>query len=120
MNGLAAADHLLIALQCEYLALEGLGQILDTMEQIKSAGANKKLQLGGIIMTMFDGRTKLSEQVVNDVRNHFKKDAFKTVIPRSIRLSEAPSFGQTIFDYDNFSAGAKAYHSLGKEVIKPL
>ena len=118
MNGLAAADHLLIALQCEYLALEGLGQILDTMEQIKSAGANKKLQLGGIIMTMFDGRTKLSEQVVNDVRNHFKKDAFKTVIPRSIRLSEAPSFGQTIFDYDNFSAGAKAYRSLGKEVIK--
>ena len=77
MNGLAAADHLLITLQCEYLALEGLGQILDTMEQIKSAGANKNLALGGIIMTMFDGRTKLSEQVLGEVRSHFKKDCFR-------------------------------------------
>jgi chromosome partitioning protein len=88
------------------------------MEQIKSSGANKKLKLGGIIMTMFDGRTKLSEQVVTEVRGHFKKESFKTVIPRSIRLGEAPSFGQTIFDYDNYSAGAKAYRSLTKEVIK--
>lgn len=118
MNGLAAADHLMITLQCEYLALEGLGQILRVMEQIKSSGANKKLKLGGIIMTMFDGRTKLSEQVVTEVRGHFKKESFKTVIPRSIRLGEAPSFGQTIFDYDNYSAGAKAYRSLTKEVIK--
>lgn len=118
MNGLAAADYLLITLQCEYLALEGLTQILKVTEQIRTSGANKKLELGGIIMTMFDGRTKLSEQVVNDVRSHFKKQSFKTVIPRSIRLSEAPSFGQTIFDYDNYSAGAKAYRSLSKEVIK--
>lgn len=118
MNGLAAADFLLITLQCEYLALEGLTQILQVMEQIKTAGANKKLELGGIIMTMFDSRTKISKQIVNDVISHFKKQTFKTVIPRSIRLSEAPSFGQTIFEYDNHSAGAKAYRSLSREVIK--
>ena len=118
MNGLAAAAYLLIALQCEYLAMEGLGQILRVMEQIKSSGANKQLKLGGILMTMFHGRTKISEQVVSEVRRHFKKDIFKSIIPRSVRLSEAPSFGQTIFEYDGDSPGAWSYRNLGLEVIK--
>ena len=118
MNGLAAADKLLITLQCEYLALEGLGQILKVKDQIVEAGANPSLELGGIVMTMFDGRTKLSEQVLAETREHFPKELFSTIIPRSVRLSEAPSFGQTIFEYDRFSAGAKAYKSLAKEFAK--
>ncbi len=109
MNGLAAADKLVITLQCEYLALEGLGQILKVMGQIQESGANPELQLGGIVMTMFDGRTKLSEQVLAETREHFPNELFQTIIPRSVRLSEAPSFGKTIFDYDRFSAGAKAF-----------
>ena len=118
MNGLAAADRLLITLQCEYLALEGLGQIMKVMQQIQESGANPGLQLGGIVMTMFDGRTKLSEQVLAEAREHFPDELFKTIIPRSVRLSEAPSFGQTIFEYDRFSAGAKAYKSLAGEFAK--
>ena len=98
--------------------MEGLGQILRVMEQIKSSGANKQLKLGGILMTMFHGRTKISEQVVSEVRRHFKKDIFKSIIPRSVRLSEAPSFGQTIFEYDGDSPGAWSYRNLGLEVIK--
>lgn len=118
MNALAAADHLLIALQCEYLALEGLGQILRVVEQIKEAGVNPKLSLGGIIMTMFDVRTNLSREVVNEVQKSFPKIVFQTPVPRTVRLSEAPSHGQTIFEYDNGSAGAAAYRALGKEVRK--
>ena len=118
MNGLAAADKLIITLQCEYLALEGLGQILRVKDQIIEAGVNPGLELGGIVMTMFDGRTKLSEQVLAETREHFPKELFGTIIPRSVRLSEAPSFGQTIFEYDRFSAGAKAYKSLAKEFAK--
>lgn len=118
MNALAAADHLLIALQCEYLALEGLGQILRVVEQIKSAGVNRDLSLGGIIMTMFDVRTNLSREVVAEVRKSFSKQIFQTAIPRTVRLSEAPSHGQTIFEYDNQSAGAAAYKALGNEVRK--
>jgi len=118
MNCLAAADKLIITLQCEYLALEGLGQILRVKDQIVEAGANPKLELGGIVMTMFDGRTKLSEQVLAETREHLPKELFQTIIPRSVRLSEAPSFGKTIFDYDRFSAGAKAYRNLAKEFIK--
>jgi len=118
MNCLAAADKLIITLQCEYLALEGLGQILRVKDQIVEAGANPKLDLGGIVMTMFDGRTKLSEPVPAETREHHPKELFQTIIPRSVRLSEAPSFGKTIFDYDRFSAGAKAYRNLAKEFIK--
>ncbi len=118
MNGLAAADYLMIALQCEYLALEGLGQILKTMDQIKSAGINPKLELGGIIMTMYDLRTRLSQQVVDEAKEHFGEKVFDSIIPRSIRLAEAPSFGKSIFDYEPNSPGAHAYDQLADEVIQ--
>lgn len=118
MNSLAAADYLLIALQCEYLAMEGLGQILKVVDKLSEAGVNDHLALGGILMTMFDQRTNLAHQVVEEVRNHFDDSVFRTVIPRSIRLSEAPSFGQSIFDYDPNSNGANAYRYFAKEVIE--
>lgn len=118
MNALAAADYLLIALQCEYLALEGLGGILKVVEQLRSAGVNSHLEVGGIIMTMFDIRTNLSRQVVEEVKEHFPDKIFKTVIPRSVRLGEAPSFGKTIFQYDAMSPAAKAYKDLGNEAIR--
>jgi len=118
MNSLAAADFLLIALQCEYLALEGLGQILRNVERLKSAHVNDDLELGGVVMTMFDMRTKLSRQVVDEVKQHLPDKIFKTVIPRTVRLSEAPSFGKTIFEYDNTNPGATAYRQLAKEIIE--
>lgn len=118
MNSLAAADYLLIALQCEYMALEGLGQILKNVDRLKTAGVNPTLELGGVIMTMFDGRTNLSRQVVDEVRNHLPEKIFNTVIPRTVRLSEAPSFGKTIFAYDATNPGAVAYKALAKEVAE--
>jgi chromosome partitioning protein len=118
MNSLAAADYLLIALQCEYLALEGLGQILKVVERLHDAEINRKLTIGGILMTMFDIRTNLSRQVVEEVRTHLPDLIFDTVIPRTVRLSEAPSFGQTIFDYDRTNPGATAYKNLAVEVMK--
>jgi chromosome partitioning protein len=118
MNSLAAADYLLIALQCEYLALEGLGQILRVVERLKNANVNNALQIGGVVMTMFDIRTNLSRQVVDEVRKHLPDKIFETVIPRTVRLSEAPSFGKTIFDYDPHSPGAFAYRNLSKELVK--
>ncbi|AHF89219.1 sporulation initiation inhibitor Soj [Opitutaceae bacterium TAV5] len=118
MNSLAAADYLLIALQCEYMALEGLGQILRNVERIKDAGVNGGLELGGIVMTMFDIRTNLSRQVVDEVKQHLPDKIFNTVIPRTVRLSEAPSFGKTIFAYDPSSPGSTAYRFLAKEVIQ--
>jgi chromosome partitioning protein len=118
MNSLAAADYLLIALQCEYLALEGLGQILRVVERLKNANVNDALQIGGVVMTMFDIRTNLSRQVVDEVRKHLPDKIFETVIPRTVRLSEAPSFGKTIFDYDPHSPGASAYRNLAKELVK--
>lgn len=118
MNSLAAADHLLITLQCEYMALEGLGQILRNVDRLKSANINAALDLGGIVMTMFDVRTNLSRQVVEEVKQHLPDKIFNTVIPRTVRLSEAPSFGKTIFAYDPLSPGATAYRQLGKEVIE--
>lgn len=118
INGLVAADYLLIALQCEYLALEGLGQILEVLQQLREGGVNPNLELGGILMTMYDVRTGLSRQVVEEVKSHFQHQVFKTLIPRSIRLGEAPSFGKTIFEHDSTSSGAKAYEQLAKEVIQ--
>ena len=118
MNALAAADYLLVTLQCEYLALEGLGQILKVVDTLRSAGANNKLAVGGIIMTMYDARTKLASQVVEEVKTHLPKEIFKTIIPRSVRLSEAPSFGQTALEYDPSGPGAEAYRKLAAEVIK--
>ncbi|HEY1108611.1 MAG TPA: ParA family protein [Opitutaceae bacterium] len=118
MNSLACADYLLIALQCEYLALEGLGQILRNVERLKSAHINDRLEIGGIVMTMFDLRTNLSRQVVDDVKTHLPDKVFASVIPRTVRLSEAPSFGKTIFAYDQTNPGATAYRNLAKEVIE--
>lgn len=118
MNSLVCADKLIVTLQCEYLALEGLSQILNVVEDLRSRGVNPSLEVGGILMTMFDIRTNLSRQITEDVKKHFPDLAFNTVIPRSVRLSEAPSFGQSIFDYDKISSGAKAYDRLGDEVIQ--
>jgi len=118
MNSLAAADFLLITLQCEYLALEGLGQILKNVDRLKTAGVNPTLEVGGIVMTMFDIRTNLSREVVEEVKKHFPEKIFGTVIPRTVRLSEAPSFGKTIFAYDPLSPGATAYKNLAKEIIE--
>jgi len=118
MNGLAAADYLLITLQCEYLAMEGLGQILQVVEQLQKAGVNPDLRLGGILMTMFDIRTNLSHQVIGEVRKHFEDTVLRTVIPRSIRLGESPSFGQTIFEYEPLSPAAQAYARLGEEFAR--
>ncbi len=118
MNSLAAADFLLITLQCEYMALEGLGQILRNVERLKSQGINPALELGGVIMTMYDTRTKLSRQVVDEVKSHLPDKVFASVIPRTVRLSEAPSFGKTIFQYDPTSPGSTAYKQLAKEMIE--
>src|SRR3984957_12774755 len=118
INSLAAADYLLITLQCEYMALEGLGQILKNVDRLKTAGINDGLELGGVIMTMYDARLNLSRQVLEEVKQHLPDKIFATVIPRTVRLSEAPSFGQTIFAYDPTSPGANAYRALAKEVLE--
>ncbi len=118
MNSLASADYLLVALQCEYLALEGLGQILSVVDRLHDAGVNDRLAIGGIIMTMFDVRTKLSREVVDEVRANLPDQISETVIPRTVRLSEAPSFGQTIFEYDKLNPGSMAYRNLAKELVK--
>jgi len=116
MNGLAAADHLLITLQCEYLAMEGLGQILSVVEQLREAGVNRRLNLGGIVMTMYDSRTNLCRQVVDEVMEHLGELVFESIIPRTIRLGEAPSFGKSIFQYEKWNSGALAYEALAEEV----
>ena len=118
MNSLALADYLFITLQCEYLALEGLGQILRNVERLKAAHVNDNLQLGGVVMTMFDSRINLAKQVVDEVRQHLPDKIFKTLIPRTVRLSEAPSFGKPILAYDPNGVGAIAYRELAKEVIE--
>ena len=117
-NALAAADELLTPIQCEYFALEGLVKIVRLVEQVRDSGANGRLELGGIVMTMFDSRTNLSSQVVSEVRDHFSERVYETVIPRSVRLSEAPSFGKSILEYDPNGAGANAYRALAREFLK--
>ena len=117
-NALAAADELLTPIQCEYFALEGLVKIVRLVEQVRDSGANKRLELGGIVMTMFDGRTNLSEQVVAEVREHFGGRVYETVIPRSVRLSEAPSFGKSILEYASSGPAAQAYRALAREFIQ--
>ncbi|HEY2614391.1 MAG TPA: ParA family protein [Chthoniobacterales bacterium] len=116
-NALAAADELLTPIQCEYFALEGLVKIVHVIEQVRDSGANDELEIGGIVMTMFDSRTNLSAQVVADVRQHFGPRVYDTVIPRTVRLSEAPSFGKSILEYDSNGAGARAYRALAAEFI---
>jgi chromosome partitioning protein len=116
-NALAAADEILTPIQCEYFALEGLVKIVRVVEQVRDSGANDKVEIGGIIMTMFDARTKLSGQVVQEVRKHFSERVYDTVIPRTVRLSEAPSFGKTILEYDTSGTGALAYRALATEFL---
>lgn len=118
MNALAAANYLLITLQCEYLAMEGLGQILKVLGDLKTSGANPSLELGGIVMTMFDLRTNLCRQVVDEVTGHPELKRFQALIPRTIRLGEAPSFGKTLFEYDGDNPACSAYRNLAKEVIE--
>ena len=120
LNAFAAADYLLVPLQCEYYALEGVSMITRLLGQLREGGANPDLQLLGIVMTMFDGRTRLSQQVVSEVRQHFPDKVFETLIPRTIRLAEAPSFGKPILDYDQYSAGSAAYEVLTDEILKRL
>src|SRR2546430_13705093 len=117
-NALAAADEILTPIQCEYFALEGLVKIVRVVEQVRDSGANDQIEIGGIVMTMFDSRTNLSGQVVDEVRRHFGERVYKTVIPRTVRLSEAPSFGKSILEYDSSGVGASAYRSLAREFIK--
>ncbi|HMM06850.1 MAG TPA: AAA family ATPase [Clostridiales bacterium] len=117
LNALNAADSLLITLQCEFYALEGLGKVTGTYQLVKQH-MNPNLTLEGIVLTMYDSRTRLSLEVEEEVRTHFKEKVFKTVIPRNIRLSEAPGFGMSILEYDPKSKGALAYQALAKEVIR--
>jgi chromosome partitioning protein len=120
MNALAAADSTLIPLQCEYYALEGLSVITRLIRQLRESGANPGLEIEGILMTMYDGRTKLSGEVADEVRRHFADRTYATVIPRNVRLSEAPSFGQPIIVFDNHCSGAFAYRLLADEFLERI
>ena len=120
MNAFAAADSLLVPLQCEYYALEGISMINRLLSQIREGGVNPRLELLGVVMTMFDSRTKLANQVVSEVREHFGERVFETMIPRSTKLAEAPSFGQPIIYHDKYSAGSAAYELLTQEVVLRL
>jgi chromosome partitioning protein len=117
LNSLVAADAVIIPIQCEYFALEGLGKLLNTIKSVQKIH-NKDLDIEGLLLTMYDTRLRLSNQVVEEVKKHFGKMVFKTIIQRNIRLSEAPSFGEDIISYDASSRGAKSYLSLGSEIIK--
>ena len=116
INALVAADAIVVPVQCEYYALEGLGQLLRTIDLVRD-GLNPELKIAGVVLTMFDARTRLAEQVVAEVRRHFGDAVFNTVIPRSVRLSEAPGFGRPITRYDPATRGAVAYRDLAREFI---
>jgi chromosome partitioning protein len=116
VNALAAADRLLVPLQCEYFALEGISELMNTLRRVQRA-LNPALDVEGVLLTMVDDRTNLTQQVAGEIRGHFKDKVFRTVIPRSIRLGEAPSFGKPILLYDIRSRGAEAYLELAKEVM---
>lgn len=117
LNALTAADSVLIPIQCEYYALEGVGQLVNTIKLMRKK-LNPDLAIEGILLTMYDGRTNLCAQVVQEVRNHFRNEAFSTMIPRNVRLSEAPSFGLPIHMYDARCSGTQAYRDLAKEILK--
>ena len=117
LNALVAADLLLAPVQCEYLALEGVAQLMETIDLVR-ATLNPRLELLGMLMTMYDPRTRLSTQVVDEVRRHFPQHTFDTVIPRSVRLSEAPSYGKPVLEYEPTSRGAGAYADLAQELIR--
>ena len=116
INAYTAADELIIPVQCEYYAMEGLSKLIESIELVKD-NLNQNLKIKGIVMTMQDKRTNLSKEVITEVKNYFKDRVFETVIPRSVKLSEAPSFGKPIILYDRESQGAQAYESLAKEVL---
>ncbi|MBQ9756873.1 MAG: ParA family protein [Clostridia bacterium] len=117
LNSFTAADSILVPIQCEYYALEGLGQLTNTIKMIKKK-LNPELSLEGVLLTMFDARTNLSIQVVDEVKKFFKGKVYASIIPRNVRLSEAPSFGQPIIQYDKHSKGAACYMDLADEVIE--
>ena len=116
LNGITAADAVLIPMQCEYFAMEGLSHLLQAVKRIQK-GLNPRLEIGGIFFTMYDPRTRLAQQVVKEVSGYFTNKVFSTIIPRNVRLSEAPSHGLPISKYDPLCSGAKAYKSLAKEVL---
>lgn len=117
VNALVAANYILLPVQAEFYALEGLGQLLETMQLIRK-GLNKQLELLGVVLTMYDPRTTLSRQVLEEVKKHFPDKVYETVIPRNVRLAEAPSHGLPVAAYDRWSKGARAYKQLTKEVLK--
>ena len=117
LNAFTASDSVLIPVQCDYFALEGLGQLLNTVNLVKKH-LNKNLEIEGALLTMYDARTNLSNQVVKEVKKYFEDKVYKTVIPRNVRLSEAPSYGMPITVYDPRSKGAKAYEKFAKELLK--
>lgn len=117
INGLAAADEVFIPIQSEYYALEGLSQVLRNIDLVKNS-LNPELEVGGVVLTMYDARTRLSADVAAQVRDHFGDRAYRTIIPRSVRLSEAPSYGEPIESFDPMSRGAIAYRELGREFIQ--
>ena len=119
VNALAAADHVLIPVQAEYYALEGLSQLLSVIQQVRAA-VNPDLNLLGVILTMYDSRNSLSDQVKKELEQHFGDKMFITVIPRNVRLAEAPSYGRTIHEHDKWSKGARAYKNLAKELERKL
>jgi chromosome partitioning protein len=116
LNALTAADYILVPIQCEYYALEGLGQLVNTVNLVKKH-LNGGLKIGGVLLTMYDNRTNLSSQVAGEVRNYFGDLVFDSVVPRNVRLSEAPSYGESIIDYDPRSKGAEVYKNLAEEVL---
>ena len=117
INALVAAREVLLPIQCEYYALEGLSQLVRTIEMVRS-GLNPSLVIGAILLTMYDGRTRLASQVTDDVRSHFGERVLQTVIPRAVRVSEAPSFGQTVLTYDPSSPGALTYRQAATELLQ--
>lgn len=117
VNDLSCADTVLIPIQCEFYALEGLSQLMNTVRRVKRQ-YNERLDIEGVLLTMYDGRLNLTQQVVEEVKKYFPRKVFKTVIPRAVRLSEAPSFGQPVLYYDKKSRGAKAYDELAQEIVK--
>ncbi len=117
INALAAADSLLVPIQCEYYALEGLGQLMSTIKLVQSH-LNPALRLEGVVLTMFDGRTNLAIQVVEEVKRYFRGQVYSTVVPRNVRLSEAPSHGKPVISYDPKCRGAEVYRELAREVLE--
>jgi chromosome partitioning protein len=120
LNAFAASDGIMIPLQCEYYALEGISMMTRILDQLRAAGVNPKLEIFGVVMTMFDGRTRLSNEVVEEVRKLLGAKVFETEIPRTTRLAEAPSFGKPIIHYDKYSSGSAAYEVLAQEFWERL